>query len=123
MKTRRQSFFLNVTMLSMLIACFALAFVEVGFADDHAAKADHDASASIEQTSSDEDSGQADVDSSEEEADATTPFGDDGEEQQVEEEQDDGPVCHGVVTCTFYATGQVLKVPFRILGGLIDFLI
>lgn len=121
MKTRRQVFFLNVTMLSVLIACFTFAFVEVGFAEDHAA-AGADTSTAIEQTSSEEDSAPVDVESTEGDDDATTPFGDDGEEVQ-EEEQEEGPVCHGVVTCTFYATGQVLKIPFRIIGGLIDFLI
>ncbi|MBW2725810.1 MAG: hypothetical protein JRE71_15625 [Deltaproteobacteria bacterium] len=34
-----------------------------------------------------------------------------------------GPLCHGVLTCTFYVAGQVIALPFRLLGGVFEFII
>ncbi|MCP5042352.1 MAG: hypothetical protein GY944_15105 [bacterium] len=47
-----------------------------------------------------------------------------GREDEAEEpEEDEGPVCHGILTCTFWGVGQVLAVPFRLLRGALDILI
>ncbi len=40
-----------------------------------------------------------------------------------DEEDDEGPACHGIVTCTFYAVGRVLALPFCLLGGLVSIII
>ena len=46
-----------------------------------------------------------------------------GTNEQPVEDVDGGPVCHGILTCTFYVTGQVIKLPFRLLGGVLDIVI
>ena len=47
--------------------------------------------------------------------------GETGKEQI--EDADAGPLCHGVLTCTFYVAGQVIALPFRLLGGVFEFII
>ncbi len=47
----------------------------------------------------------------------------DGEEGVGETEEDDGPVCHGILTCTFWGIGQVLAVPFKLIGGALRIII
>jgi hypothetical protein len=39
------------------------------------------------------------------------------------EDADTGPVCHGIVTCTFYVAGQAIALPFRLLGGALEIII
>ena len=39
------------------------------------------------------------------------------------EAADAGPLCHGVLTCTFYVAGRVIALPFRLLGGALEFII
>lgn len=39
------------------------------------------------------------------------------------EDEDDGPACHGILTCTFFVGGQVIALPFRLLNGLFRIII
>ena len=34
----------------------------------------------------------------------------------VIEGEEDGPACHGVLTCTFYVGGHIIALPFRFLN-------
>ncbi len=51
------------------------------------------------------------------EADACPPA-----EQELEQ-QEEGPACHGVLTCSLYVVGKVLVLPFRLLQGAFDIII
>ncbi len=56
-----------------------------------------------------------------------TAVSDGGEQRSACEEQgeevEDGPACHGILTCTFYVAGKILVFPFRLLGGLLSIII
>ncbi len=60
-------------------------------------------------------------------------WGDDGREDEDWTDEDSEPVewesdesfsdrCHGVVSCTFTLVGEVIALPFRILGGVFRFI-
>ena len=60
-------------------------------------------------------------------------WGDDGREDEDWTDEDSEPVerasdegfsdrCHGVVSCTFTLVGEVIHLPFRILGGVLRFI-
>ncbi len=51
------------------------------------------------------------------EADACPPA-----EQELEQ-QEEGPACHGVLTCTFFVVGKLLVLPFRLLQGAFEIII
>ncbi len=41
-------------------------------------------------------------------------------DEQAEEE---GPVCHGILTCTFRGVGWILAIPFRLIGVALEVII
>jgi hypothetical protein len=47
----------------------------------------------------------------------------DGQLDEQIEDADSGPVCHGILTCTFYVAGHVIALPFRLLGGALKIII
>ena len=43
--------------------------------------------------------------------------------EEQAEDVDEGPACHGILTCTFYVGSHILALPFRLLSGLIAIVI
>ncbi len=43
--------------------------------------------------------------------------------EQQAEDADEGPACHGILTCTFYVARHLIVLPFRLLRGALDIII
>lgn len=46
-----------------------------------------------------------------------------GDDLEDQAEEDEGPVCHGILTCTFRGLGWVLAIPFRLIGAAFEIII
>ena len=52
-----------------------------------------------------------------------TPIDPDASHDDAYHEDDDGPACHGIVTCTFFVGGQIIALPFRLLNAVFKIVI
>ncbi|HIF96226.1 MAG: hypothetical protein ABGX04_14775 [Myxococcales bacterium] len=99
-------------LVTLIIAAFiSLPAALVTRAEDEAPVVDHEASVSSE----------AEVSCCSQGYECTPIDPDASHEDDFED--DDGPACHGIVTCTFFVGGQIIALPFRLLNAVFKIVI
>ena len=98
-------------LVTLIIAAFiSLPAALVTRAEDEAPAVDHEASVGSEASCCSEGYECAPVDP-------------DVSHDDAYHEDDNGPECHGIVTCTFFVGGQVIALPFRLFNAVFKIVI